>query len=136
MTKLRFLDKKASETYLKQLKNEKARLAILIRLNMFEAFTHNFGYKNNCTLCGHENDTTEHAFECPKRNNKEVTVADLKNGTRMNEIVEMCLDMENKRRDILIDDIVTKVSVLHAEEWMERRTPEGGIEQIANVEEL
>ena len=116
MPKLRFLDKKANETYMKQLVNEKARLALIIRLNMFETFTHNFGNRKKCTLCGNEKDTTEHAFECPKRSNKEVTITDLKNGERMGEIVDMCLDIENQRRDHLINEIITNSNVLQREE--------------------
>ena len=121
MPKLRFLNKKANETYLNQLANEKARTAMLIRLNMFETFTHNFGNRKKCTLCGNDDDTTEHAFECPSRGNKAVTIENLKNGENMSEIVEMCLDLEKQRRDLLIDEIITNANVLQNEEWTKTR---------------
>ena len=121
MTKLRFLSSKATQTYMKELTNEEARMAMIIRLNMFETFTHNFGNRKKCTLCGNENDTTEHAFVCPKRKNKEVTIEDLMKGERMAEIVEMCLDLENQRRNHLIDEIITNSNVLQREEWAEKK---------------
>jgi hypothetical protein len=127
MAKLRFLDTQATETYLKELSNEEARMALIIRLNMFETFTHNFGNRKNCSLCGHENDTTEHAFECRERNNMEVTIEDLKQGKKMDEIVKMCEDLENQRKDLLIDSIITNFNVILREEWEETR-------QIAQIE--
>ena len=59
MAKLRFLNNKAAETYLTYLTNEKARMALIIRLNMFESVTHNYGTRKNCILCGNKDDTTE-----------------------------------------------------------------------------
>ena len=38
--KLRFLNSQAVKTYLCYLTNQKARMAIIIRLNMFESMTH------------------------------------------------------------------------------------------------
>ena len=92
--KLRFLNSQAVKTYLCYLTNQKARMAIIIRLSMFESMTHNFGTRKSCSLCGNENDTTEHAFECPSRGNQELDISDLKEGNKMEEIVEMFLDIE------------------------------------------
>ena len=121
MAKLRFLNNKAAETYLTYLTNEKARMALIIRLNMFESVTHNYGTRKNCILCGDKNDTTEHAFECARRSNKEVTVGDLQEGVKMEEIVDMFLNMEKEKRTHLIDEIITNFNVLQREEWNENR---------------
>ena len=121
MVKLRFLENRAAETYLTYLTNEKARMAIIIRLNMFESITHNYGTRKSCILCEDKNDTTEHAFECTRRCNKEVTVRDLQEGDKMEEIVDMFLDLEKQKRAHLIDEIVTNFNVLQREEWAENR---------------
>ena len=47
MAKLRFLEISASETYMKELLNEEAKMAPIIRLNMFETFTHNLVIKRS-----------------------------------------------------------------------------------------
>ena len=87
---------------------------------MFETFTHNYGFHAKCSLCGEEEDTTEHAFECTARKNKEVTITDMKKGERMDEIVKMCLDLENQRKDIMINNIISNFHVIFREEWEEQ----------------
>ena len=121
MKKLRFLNSKATQTYLQQLTNQTARMALIIRLNMFESMTHNFGVRKNCSLCGNKDDTTEHAFECPSRINKDLVISDLQEGNKMDEIVELFLDMENRKRSFLIADIITNFEVIQREVWMENR---------------
>ena len=86
---------------------------------MFESITHNYGTRKSCILCGEKNDTTEHAFECAKRSNKEVTVEDLQEGKNMEEIVDMFQDLEREKRNLLIDEIVTNFNVIQREEWTE-----------------
>ena len=121
MKKLRFLNSKAVQTYLQQLTNQEARMAIIIRLNMLECMTHNFGVRKSCSLCGNVNDTTEHAFECPSRSNKELTLSDLEQGIKMGEIVKMFSDIERQKRTKLIDDIFTNFDVIQREKWKESR---------------
>ena len=120
MAKLRFLEISASKTYMKELFNEEARMALIIRLNMFESFTHNYGHQKKCSLCEEDEDTTEHAFKCTYRNNKEVTVTHLKKGERMADIVKMCKDLENQRKDAMINNIITNFHVIFREEWEEQ----------------
>ena len=119
MKKLRFLNSQATNTYLHQLTNQKARMAIIIRLNMLECITHNFGVRKSCSLCGNVDDTTEHVFECPSRNNKDLALTDLHNGVRMGDIVEMLSDIEAQKRTKLIDDIFTNFDVMQREVWEE-----------------
>jgi hypothetical protein len=119
MTKLRFLDKcSASETFLKnnEVVNDDAREAIKIRLNMVEAVTQNFGAGTECTLCGDNNDSTEHVFVCKSLGEHDLTLENLICGTRMLEIVKLFRKMEDMKRDYLIESIITNFNVFHREE--------------------
>ena len=61
--KMRFLHTKGIDTYLKEIHNEIARRALMIRLNMVEWVGGNYGVRRSCNLCGEE-DITEHVFAC------------------------------------------------------------------------
>ena len=126
MRKLRFLQYKAIDTYLhmQHLRNDDARMAVKIRLNMIDTITHNFGTKKNCLVCEEENDTTEHVFECVGLGTHDLTVENLKQGTRMQEVVELFRKMEDERKDILINNIVTNFNVFQREELMQERVPD------------
>ena len=115
-TKMRFLSQKnGSETYLTNTYNEDARMAIKIRLNMVEWVQGNIGKDEGCPLCG-EADTTEHVFTCEGSNNfGGVTVKNLEEGSRMQEIVEMFERNEKKRRELLIDNINMNFTTLRRE---------------------
>ena len=114
--KMRFLSQKnGSETYLTNTFNEDARMAIKIRLNMVEWVQGNIGKDEGCPLCG-EADTTEHVFNCEgSRNISGVTVKNLEEGSRMQEIVEMFERNEKKRRELLIENINMNFMMMHRE---------------------
>ena len=134
MKKLRFLNSKATQTYLQQLTNQTARMALIIRLNMFESMTHNFGVRKNCSLCGNKNDTTEHAFDCPSRINKHLVISDLQEGNKMDEIVELFLNIENQKRSVLIADIITNFEVIQREVWIENKVQtKGNTEEVKQI---
>ena len=119
MTKLRFLNKcSASETYLKndELANDDAREAIKIRLNMVDVITQNFGAGTECILCGNSNDSTEHVFVCKSLGDHDLTLENLVHGTRMLDVVKLFRKMEDMKRDILIENIITNFNVFHLEE--------------------
>ena len=116
MNKLRFLNNKATDTYLQHLQNYDARMAIIIRLNLLETISHNFGVRKNCLLCGAWNDTTEHVFDCTGMEENDLTVDNLRQGTRMEEVIKLFREMERLRRDVLIESIITNFNVLHREE--------------------
>ena len=61
--KMRFLHTNGINSYLKEVYNEQARIALKIRLNMIEWIGGNYGVTRPCNLCGEE-DTTEHVFAC------------------------------------------------------------------------
>ena len=113
--KMRFLEKKGSETYLLNTWNEDARMALKIRLNMIEWIGDNVGEEVSCPLCG-EHDTTEHFFVCGGSVNETgVTVKDLEEGQRMKEIVELFAKNEQKRRQQLEGEIMVRFDVLRRE---------------------
>ena len=121
MTKLRFLSKvSATDSYLQYLSNNDAREAIKIRLNMVDAITSNFGIRKNCSLCGNENDNTEHVFECAAMGCHGLSIEDLMQGTNMREVVELFRKMESLRKDVLINEIITNFNVFHQEEMQLR----------------
>ena len=62
--KMRFLGRKGCETYLKNMYNEDARKAIIIRLSMVSWIDGNMGRVSLCPLCNEDEDTTEHVFRC------------------------------------------------------------------------
>ena len=61
--KLRQLEKKGSDTYIKESHNNDARLAMKIGLNMVEWIERNCGGVGVCPLCG-EKDSMELVFAC------------------------------------------------------------------------
>ena len=104
--KMRFLQKKGAETYLKSLCNDDARLALIIRLNMSNWIDDNFGKSGCCPLCEEEMDTTEHVFSCVSTDNKNnVTVKNLEEGEQMKDIVELFKMAEENRRNWMLDEI-------------------------------
>ena len=108
--KMRFLQKKGIDTYLKTLSNEDARAAILIRLNMTNWIEGNFGKVRMCPLCANGEDTTEHVFNCEATENKmAVTVKDLENGEHMKNVVELFKAGEENRRKWMLDEIQTNL---------------------------
>ena len=113
--KMRFLVRRGCDTYLKELFNENARLAIKIRLNMVEWIAGNMGEESLCPLCEKECDTTEHVFACEKLENKVVTVKDLENGEKMMEVVNLFKRNEERRRTLLSDELRIKFDILRLE---------------------
>ena len=112
--KLRFLVTKGINSYLKQVFNDDARLALMIRLNMVNWIGGNYGVRRPCDLCGEE-DTTEHVFACnggeqndagEESKSVTVTVKDLENGQSMRRIIELFRRTEEKRKEELLEDIV------------------------------
>ena len=89
MTKLRFTNGTGRKEYIERLKTKEAIMIMKMRLNMIEV---KCNYKSkftnlNCELCGKEDDTTEHLFECKE-------LERLKEGTIRIE------DMENPTREM------------------------------------
>ena len=114
--KLRFLQKKGAETYLKSLSNDDARLALIIRLNMCNWINSNFGGNGCCPLCGEELDTTEHVFNCESTHNeKQVTVKNLEEGEKMMDIVQLFRLAEKNRREWMLDEINENFDAMRAE---------------------
>jgi hypothetical protein len=104
--KMRFLQTKGIQTYLKTLSNDDARMAITIRLNMTSWIEGNLGKERSCPLCENGEDTTEHVFNCEATENKmAVTVKDLENGERMKDVVELFRTSEEKRRKWMLEEI-------------------------------
>ena len=101
--KLRFLGKKGSETYLKEIHNDDARQAVKIRLNMVEWIERNYGRVGDCPLCGEE-DSTEHVFACESGGNESgVNVKDLENGLKMDKIVKLFKNTEIVRKEKILE---------------------------------
>ena len=115
---MRFLVKRGCDTYLKEVYNENARLALKIRLNMVEWIAGNMGEESLCPLCEKEKDTTEHVFACEKLENNVVTVKDLENGEKMTEIVKLFKRNEEERRTMLSDELRIEFDVLRLEGHM------------------
>ena len=113
--KMRFLETKACETYLKELSNEEARMAMKIRLNCVEWIEGNLGREAPCPLCHEEMDTTEHVFACRVGGKEEVTVKDLEKGERMNMVVELFQENEKRRRTLMAGELEMKM--VNGEEW-------------------
>ena len=104
--KLRFLRVKGHETYLNDVHNDDARMAIKIRLNMLEWIEGNFGKETKCPLCKQENDTTEHVFVCEEmeREDWDINVRNLEKGEKMEEIVKLFRKNEEKRKTLLVEE--------------------------------
>ena len=91
-------------------------MAMKIRLNMIEWIEDNFGCEASCPLCGNEQDTTEHVFDCEGSPNlTNVTIKDLEEGQRMKEIVDLFQRNEAKRREQLVGNIMTNFDVFRRE---------------------
>ena len=95
--KLRFLGTKGDETYLRELHNDDARLAIKIHLNMVEWIQMNYGGKGECPLCGEE-DSTEHIFSCDFAS-RGLSVSVKKGGQRIDKVLQLFKETEERRRE-------------------------------------
>ena len=96
--KLRFLNVNGADTYLKNVFNDDARMAMKIRLNMIEWVDDNYGTNDFCYLCEQLN-TTEHVFACKQIvKDINVSVKDLEQGQKMNEIVKLFKVTEDERK--------------------------------------
>ena len=113
--KMRFLKSAAANTYLKEIYNEDARMAMKIRLNMIEWIDGNMGKESACPLCKQEADTTEHVFVCEAMDNQSVTVGDLVEGEKMMEVVELFRRNEEQRRVIMKDHVELNFDILRQE---------------------
>ena len=117
--KLRFLGKKGSETYLKEIHNDDARQAVKIRLNMVEWIERNYGRVGDCPLCGEE-DSTEHVFACESGGNESgVSVKDLENGLKMDKIVKLFKNTEIVRKEKILENLEINIEMLTREEAAE-----------------
>ena len=112
--KTRFLAKKGNDTYLNEVFNDDARLALKIRLNMVEWVAGNFGEQEKCPVCEVELDTTEHVLRCNAEETP-VTIKDLEDGKSMAEIVRVFRKTEKKRKELLVNKIRIKMELLHRE---------------------
>ena len=110
--KMRFLKKSGSDTYLQDTYNDDARLALKIRLNMVEWVEGNFGGSGCCPICG-GTDTTEHVFECGNEMVETVNVKNLEEGRSMAEIVKHFRNTEEKRKEILMNNVQVKMERYH-----------------------
>ena len=114
--KLRFLIKKGSDTYLKDLHNDDARLAMTIRLNMVDWIESNYGRRGVCTMCGEE-DSTEHVFWCIHGGiGSGATIKDLELGENMAKIVELFKLTESNRREKILENLRIDFDALRREE--------------------
>ena len=114
--KLRFLGTKGSETYLNEIHNDNARLAVKIRLNMVDWIETNYGVAGVCPLCGEE-DSTEHVFWCEHGGSESgVTVKDLEDGQKMDKIVDLFKKTETCRKNKLLENVMINFDVLRREE--------------------
>ena len=88
--------------------NNIAREALKIRLNMVDWIGENTGIEQPCPLCEQELDTTEHVFACSGGDTdiNRPKVKDLEDGRRMEEIVELFRENEQKRREKLFNNIM------------------------------
>ncbi len=116
MNKLRFLQTKCIETFFKTTFNDDLRTALMIRLNVVEVISKNFGLNKNCGLCGDAEDSTEHLFLCSGLDHHDLSIDNLSHGTRMGEVVALFREMEGKRRERLINEIIVNSNILFREE--------------------
>ena len=112
--KMRFLNTSGCNTYLTEVYNDDARLALKIRLNMVDWIQGNFGGKGNCPMCGGE-DTTEHVFECNNERLDVVNIKNLEDGKEMMEIVRHFRETEKKRKELVTSEIEIRMNVLQTE---------------------
>ena len=66
----------------------------------------NMGRVSSCPLCRREEDTTEHVFCCEEMGDTKVTIKNLEDGEKMAEVVELFKNNEEKRRNMLTDEIM------------------------------
>ena len=110
MKKLRFLHSKARETYLLD-SGSYFREAMIIRLNMAEIVSSNFGFRGStCSLCN-ETDSTEHVLQCSKILQHNVKVEDLFAGKNMNTIAKRFALMEDMRREEMIKTLLKAIDI-------------------------
>ena len=113
--KMRFLMKQGSETYLKEVYNDEARMALKIRLNMVDWIPQNFGKHGDCPLCGEE-DSTEHVFICnATMDGGRPSIKNLEDGEKMKEIVDLFMLTERRRREHYLDNIQVNFDCLRRE---------------------
>ena len=75
----------------------------------------NVGAKGVCPLCGEE-DITEHVFWCEAvPNNQNVNVADLEKGEKMEEIVKLFEETQERRREHWLENIEEKFDLWRRE---------------------
>ena len=111
MTKLRFLDtKRGRHTYMTETYNDDTRRAIRIRLNMETFIKDNYGMRENCILCG-KKDSTEHVLTCDKTDNNNITVDNLIQGEKMNEIINMFKRAEELRSKAITDFVYKEIDI-------------------------
>ena len=111
--KMRFLGRSGSDTYLNEVYNEDARLAMKIRLNMVDWIGGNFGKDEGCPVCGGE-DTTEHVFSCGKMA-ESVTVKNLEEGKAMADIVHHFRETEKTWKEIFMTRIQINMNNLNTD---------------------
>ena len=110
MTKLRFLRTKARETYLND-SGGHFREAMIIRLNMAEIVSTNFGCRGaTCSLC-ERMDSTEHVLECPKILEHQANLEDLYMGRNMVNVAKRFAVMEDMRRDEMIKTLFKSLDI-------------------------
>ena len=109
--KMRFLGRSGSDTYLNEVYNEDARLAMKIRLNMVDWIGGNYGKDEGCPVCGGE-DTTEHVFSCGKMA-ESVTLKNLEEGKAMADIVHHFRETEKTRKDILMTRVQINMNSMY-----------------------
>ena len=112
MKKLRFLQSKGMDTYMKYTFNDDARFAMMIRLNVLDIIPGNFGRRLDCELCGNADNSTEHVFLCSNLRHHDLDTNNLCQGDRMREIVELFGEMESKKREALLDSIILNSNIL------------------------
>ena len=111
MTKLRFLKTRARQTYLTNIYNNDARTALRIRLNVLTFVKTNFGMKGSCPLCG-QSDSTEHVITCKDTDSGDLSTTDLEKGERMDEMVLLFNNTEEKRKSRLERDVEEEIRVI------------------------
>ena len=82
---------------------------------MTEFIGDNYGEKNSvCTLCKGV-DNTEHVFQCQGSvNNENVTVEDLRNGDKMDNIVELFDRAEKERRNKTLENLFCHFDLMNS----------------------
>ncbi len=103
MSKLRFMGKRARDTYLFNTFNKEFTESMTIRLNMTDMISKNYGGDEHCYICN-EQDSTEHVLQCQEFGDA-IDVNWLRDGREMGTIVQRFREMEEKRRETFSDNI-------------------------------